>query len=103
MCTACGGTTGAVIDDAEAFCELTLEIEQLSDDADEQPLTPAAEQLVRERVSELRDSIPDDYVDDFRLRYWPVTDVSGLDTSGVSAQRAFDRMRALFEQTCGSE
>jgi len=45
--------------------------------------------------------MPGEHRDDFRLRYWPVTDVSGLDTSGVRAQEAYDRMGTLFDQTCG--
>ncbi len=73
------------------------------DAADEQTFTTAAAQLSARKVSALRSFIPDEYADDYRLRYWPTTNVTGLDTSGVSARRAYDRMRTLFEETCGSQ
>ncbi len=92
---------GVSIYDAKEFCELTVEIDDIYAAANGERLTPAAGRLVAERVRALEELILDEYGDDFRLKYWPTTNVSGLDTSGEATQRAYDRMRTLFEQTCG--
>lgn len=99
----CSSPAGVSTDDSEAFCETTLELERVYEAANDQLLTAAAAKLVRENVAALQPLIPDEYADDYRLRYWPTTNVTGLDTSGVSAQRAYDRMRTFFEDTCGSQ
>jgi len=102
LCVGCSSSADVSTDEPAPFCQLTVEIQQISDAANEQPLTSEAAQLSSEKIFALQPLIPDGYVDDYRLRYWPTTNVSGLDTSGVSAQAAYDRMRLLFEQTCGS-
>lgn len=98
----CSSTAGSVAaDDVQAYCALTTEIEETMDAANDRALSADADQLVEERIAALWPMVPRDHSDDFRLRYWPKTDVSGLDTSGVSAQAAYDRMAILFDETCG--
>lgn len=86
--------------DAAQFCQATTAIDDIYRAADDAPLDAADRAIVRSHVEALRPLIPDAYRDDFRLRYWPTTDVSGLDTSGIRAQEAYDRMQALFDRTC---
>ncbi|MFN3218187.1 MAG: hypothetical protein ACE367_16965 [Acidimicrobiales bacterium] len=85
----------------EWFCELTEQIDAIYANADGRSLTTDDRSRIRERVEALAPLIPAEYEEDYRLRYWPTTSVAGLDTSGVSTQRAYDRMQRLFEQTCG--
>lgn len=101
-CLGCGGTTSVAPQHNQRFCELTTRIDKIYGEADDTPLSPDAERRVSEAVHELGPLVPADYSNDYRLRYWPTTDISGLDTSGTTAQRAYDRMQALFNQTCGS-
>jgi hypothetical protein len=86
----------------EWFCALTEQIDAIYANADGRSLTTNDRRRIQERVEALAPLIPAEYEEDYRLRYWPTTSVAGLDTSGVSTQRAYDRMQRLFEQTCGS-
>ena len=102
VCLACGGTISVAPEDSQRFCELTVEIDRIYADANDQQLSLEAARQVEKAVTELAHLVPAKHLNDYRLRYWPTTDVSGLDTSGVSTQRAFDRMQRLFDETCGS-
>lgn len=103
--TACAG--GLSVDDDQVsnparYCELVHEIDDRYEAADDRPLDNSTRWYVDELVGSLSDLVPAAYTDSFRLRYWPFTDTAGLDTSGVSAQRAYDRMADLHRATCGT-
>ncbi len=102
-CLGCSssGEVPVALDDSPRFCELTRGIDKIYAEANGEQLSPVATEQVAEKVIELAPLIPAGYSNDYRLRYWPVTDVSGLDTSGTSAQRSYDRMQSLFDNICG--
>jgi hypothetical protein len=100
-CLGCGGTISVAPEGGQRFCELTIAIDRIYAEANDQQLSPEAARQVAEAVAELAPLVPAAHSNDYRLRYWPTTDVSGLDTSGVSTQRAYDRMKTLFDETCG--
>ena len=86
--------------DRVRFCELTIDIQDIYDATERRPLPEAQAARIEELVDDLASHVPGEFVDDYRHRYWPTTSVSGLDTGGTAAQRAYGRMAALFERSC---
>ncbi len=103
VCLGCGGTIPVAPEDGQRFCKLTNDIDRVYAEANDQQFSPEALRRVEAAVTELAHLVPAENSNDCRLRYWPTTDVSGLDTSGASTQRAYDRMQRLYDETCGSD